>query len=387
MPLTLRNVKGSKLTHTELDGNFQYLESLNSALPPVTITTNTTLVAADHANRLLICNSASPITLTLSNDATGGWANDDSINAIQYGAGSVSIEGGTATLRVVSGVLSVSSAQYRVVAAVRVGTSEWVPTELSASGNSGSTYAFDGGTHFAIFPSFQNSSTLNYSGLGFNTETASFNGVNSFYNSVTEYSSQIRIGLTSTTATANSKVGVFTAASNLMGNSGFVSEFVFGIADDIVSGSKTIVGLIPQVGGVDGVSEPSVNGDTGVFIFANSSDSQFRLAYGSSGARTIVALNGGVGFPCNGNANTTGDFYKFKVKYYPTSAPGGKRIEWLVKNLSTGVEAEGVITSANVPSLAGGSNGYRHYIVRNNGVNAIAPRFDIIRIAGGGHVQ
>lgn len=137
MALITRTTKGSALTYAELDGNLQYLESLNAALPPVTIsTTSATLIAATHANRLLICNNASPITLTLSTDGAGGWANDDSINAIQYGAGSVTIVAGAATLRAPTATTAVTLAQYKLVGATRVGTNEWTLTE--STGGTGS---------------------------------------------------------------------------------------------------------------------------------------------------------------------------------------------------------------------------------------------------------
>lgn len=138
MPLVLRSAKGSQLTTAEMDGNLSYLESLNAALPPVTISgTSATLDAATHANRLLICTNAAPVTLTLTTDGAGGWANDDSINAIQYGAGSVTIVAGGAALRAPTGSLATTAAQYRLVGATRIGASEWTLTEVS--GGSGGT--------------------------------------------------------------------------------------------------------------------------------------------------------------------------------------------------------------------------------------------------------
>ena len=144
MPLVLRTVKGSQLTTAEMDGNLTYLESLNAALPPVNITATgtVTLDRATHANRLLICTGATSVNLTLTTDAAGGWTNDDSINAMQMGNGSVSILIGTASnLYAPTGVLATTAAQYRLVGAIKVNNvaNSWALTEISGAASSAIT--------------------------------------------------------------------------------------------------------------------------------------------------------------------------------------------------------------------------------------------------------
>lgn len=144
MTITLRSVKGSALTHGELDGNFtdlqNQLDNAAIAYDPVTITASTTLTAVDHANRLLICNSASPIVLTLQSDTLGGFAKDDSINAIQVGAGSVTIAQGTASaLSNPTGTVATTSETFKLVGSVRIGANAHVLTESSGSGGGSSS--------------------------------------------------------------------------------------------------------------------------------------------------------------------------------------------------------------------------------------------------------
>lgn len=111
------------------------------AYPPVTLTatepTTFVLNAADHANRLIIVNSAFACILALQTDALGGFADDDSVNAYQAGAGSVTIQSGTATLRSPSGTTAVTSGQYRFVGSTRVDANTWALTESSGASISG----------------------------------------------------------------------------------------------------------------------------------------------------------------------------------------------------------------------------------------------------------
>ena len=177
MTITLRSVKGSALTHGELDGNFTDLQTQldNAAIAydPVTITGNTTLTAVDHANRLLICNSASPITLTLQSDALGGFDKDDSINAIQIGAGNVTIARGTATtLGSPTGALATTTETYGLIGTVRIGANAHALTESAGGGGgasgTGETSAMT--MRKAIVASGQTSTDLQYAGVRGNNQ-------------------------------------------------------------------------------------------------------------------------------------------------------------------------------------------------------------------------
>ncbi|MGF2049593.1 hypothetical protein ACQUET_12965, partial [Lactococcus lactis] len=71
---------------------------------PRTITASDTVVAAD-VNGLITYNSASAGTITIPNDATGGFSANEFVAAYQAGAGAVSFAAGSGvTLRSPSGV-------------------------------------------------------------------------------------------------------------------------------------------------------------------------------------------------------------------------------------------------------------------------------------------
>lgn len=92
MPIVLRAVKGSALTHAELDGNFTDLDSRvgsggTGTLPPVEITASTVLTEVAHANRQLHVISGTPVTLTLPSTATTGAR----FFGVNLGTGAVSV--------------------------------------------------------------------------------------------------------------------------------------------------------------------------------------------------------------------------------------------------------------------------------------------------------
>ncbi len=90
---------------------------------PRTITASDTVVAAD-VNGLITYNSASAGTLTIPNDATGGFSANEFVAAYQAGAGAVSfVAGSGVTLRSPSGVAA--AVQYGTIAVQRVGPNEW----------------------------------------------------------------------------------------------------------------------------------------------------------------------------------------------------------------------------------------------------------------------
>lgn len=160
-----------------------------------------------------------------------------------------------------------------------------------------------------------------------------------------------------------------------------VAEFVFGVSDAIASGTKTQVGFVNSLNGVASGQEP--NSDfyqSRIIMAARSTDSQFVVMHNDdSGTPTVVTLNGGAGFPCNTNS---ADLYKFRVEYYPTSDPGGRRFVYTATNLSTNVSATGVLTT-NIPAAAD-----TIYFVckRGSGASATAAAIDVASIAAGRYV-
>lgn len=342
MPLTLRSVKGSQLTTAEMDGNLTYLESMNAALPPVTITANTSLTASAHANRLLLCNSASPITLTINSDASG-WANDDSINAVQIGAGSVTIAGGTATLQTALGTVNTTISQYKLVAATRIGVDSWVPTELSATG--GGTATIDTlANAFAFYPGRFGDWT--------STGVAFMNALNGTaagraYANTNLYTQSLRYGIDASTTTADSNAGNNSnQAVTSFGLSQTTYEFVFGFSDAIASGTKSGIGLVDGwVGNV--ISNPETVTSFSRFIVGHGpSSTNLKIISGNGSALTVV--NTSASFPANTNAT---DKYKFRFTYFPTSS-GSRRVEWVLTNLSTSVSASGTVTTNLPPDTA-----------------------------------
>lgn len=102
---------------------------------PVTLTTSTNLVRSAHGNRQLICDSASPITLTIEDDTTGGWVGTDWAQIINIGAGLVTLDDdGTAVLNAVPGY-ALTVPQFGIGGIQRYDTNEWTGYgQLSSSG-------------------------------------------------------------------------------------------------------------------------------------------------------------------------------------------------------------------------------------------------------------
>ncbi len=86
----------------------------------ITVTGSTTLTIAHHGSEI-VCNSASPLTLTIATDAAGGFSGGEWISVYNAGAGTVTIAGDTGvTLRNAATV-----AQYKATIIDRRGANEW----------------------------------------------------------------------------------------------------------------------------------------------------------------------------------------------------------------------------------------------------------------------
>lgn len=96
------------------------------ALASVTLTAATNLVRATHGNRLIITNSASPITLTIEDDATGAWTDSDALIIVNIGAGLVTLAGdGTSTITAQTGY-KLTIPQNTLGGALRSAANTWV---------------------------------------------------------------------------------------------------------------------------------------------------------------------------------------------------------------------------------------------------------------------
>lgn len=390
MTITLRSVKGSALTHGELDGNFtdlqNQLDNAAIAYDPVTLTGAGPhlLTAAAHANRLLICNHTAAMTLTLQTDAAGGFAKDDSINAVQYGAGAVTIVAGGATLRAPTGTVATTAAQYRLVGAVRVAGNEWSLSEISASSGSAkiSTLA-----EWSMFSKAYRPGQNNFQEAGIATTTTGTPGGRSVA-STSIFTNAIRNSITSATA-----------ANSVCAHLGFddpifaaylpwTVEFCFGTADALVSngttGPRTEVGMVELQSWLDSGNPSAYFGRAQVKIGCDATagaGAQFVVMHtdGNGGTMTQVALNGGVGLPANTNS---ADLYKLRIEYYPAST-GSRRFVVTLLNLSTNVSGSATLTS-NIPLL---TRGMHPSIARGTGnTSGTAAVIDVVGMAAGGFI-
>lgn len=119
------------------------LDAKASILAPVTLSSNTSLTAASHANRTIFVDTAG-LTLTINNDATGGWATDDSLDIQAVGSGTFTLVQGTATLTTDSGCSADSTtAVGKRVQAQRTGTNAWrTNSTIIVSGSVGNIKAY-----------------------------------------------------------------------------------------------------------------------------------------------------------------------------------------------------------------------------------------------------
>ena len=326
------------------------------------------LNAADHANRLLICNHSSSMTLTLQTDAAGGFAKDDSINAVQYGAGDVTIIAGGATLR--AGGISTTTAQYTLVGSVRIGANEWALTEKTAS--SGVT---------------AKAATCSVSGL-WSVDDANATQVNQVGARQVRVGTAEARGLSTTNAVTKTlriaHAGAASAGSECgmeMGSQNFYfdhlpykSRIVFAVDDSIASGTR-------QAHGVTSLAIDHVNNQPNAdyllnraFLAARSTDANFIFVHNDDGITPVVTtIGGGSGFPCNDPTK----LYDFTLEYYPT---GPRRIVFELKNLTDNTTSGEItiLTRLPVPTAQ-----MRSTNLRNSVANVAAAKLSFVRLGFG----
>lgn len=99
--------------------------------PGAAITATGNLSHSAHANRQTPATGAGGYTLTITNDATGGWLTDDSIEIVNKTAGTLTFAGGSATLTAAVGY-KLTAVPGEVFAAERVGVDTWYSITPSA---------------------------------------------------------------------------------------------------------------------------------------------------------------------------------------------------------------------------------------------------------------
>jgi hypothetical protein len=96
--------------------------------PTAALTGNTNLIRASHANRQVPLSSAVAFTVTLTNDATGGWGGDDCIEMPNEGTAAVTLAAvGGVTLDVPAGFKRIAQ-PGETLTATRVGPDKWRST-------------------------------------------------------------------------------------------------------------------------------------------------------------------------------------------------------------------------------------------------------------------
>jgi hypothetical protein len=126
------------------EANVAIAAAIARILAPVTLSANTSLTAAAHANRTIYVDTAG-VVLTINNDATGGWTSDDALDIQAVGAATFTLVQGTATLTTGSGMSAASAtAAGKRVQAQRTAADAWNTLSLATpSGGGGSVTVID----------------------------------------------------------------------------------------------------------------------------------------------------------------------------------------------------------------------------------------------------
>jgi hypothetical protein len=99
-----------------------------TALPTRTITGTADTITPADAGRMLICTSATPVTLTIGAEATASWAQADAVPVVhvfQAGAGAVTITGAGFSVTTHAGDTNVLEGNGSAVTAMRTASDTW----------------------------------------------------------------------------------------------------------------------------------------------------------------------------------------------------------------------------------------------------------------------
>ncbi len=145
---SLQTAVGEATAWGTITGDLEDQTDLQAALDgkvtinaPVTLTGATTLNRAVHGNRQILFNGASA-TLTIANDASGGWTSDDTVQVH-----TVTGSSGVPTLATPDGK-SITGSATKIIGATRKGTDAWTTgtTDPAAGGGGASEWGAITGT-------------------------------------------------------------------------------------------------------------------------------------------------------------------------------------------------------------------------------------------------
>ncbi len=351
---------------------------------PITLGASTTLNAAQHANRLIISTAATDISLTLQTDGAGGFSGDDAIFVYREGAGQVTFVAGGAALENTSGMLVATIAGRPFVSVQRVRANTWAPTEAAGSGSVVYDKLSDLGNVASIFPD-RVQSTL-FSGRGILPDFPNGTVTARAYTN-TVFGRFSRFGVVAAAGADSSAAGG--GAANINGRNLYLAPdsiwqftLVAGVADAAALGAFAM-----GIGHADSAAPVRTTNDFQLWrllLAANEGTDQLVIAHGdpADGAMVTVALNGGAGFPARSNSVS---LYRLYARHFPASGPGGRRIEWEVKNITTGLIVGGTITTRlpnDAAAVAQGAVGPQ--VARRSGTEAaIQVAFDFVGYQSG----
>lgn len=303
---------------------------------PVALTAATNLTAATHGNRQITFTGASA-TLSVTNDATGGWAADEEI-IVQTLAGSA----GVPTLSTPDGK-SIAGSVNQPVGAKRKGANSWdvylLPQTVGGGSGNASKNSFTPFMFNALaVPTFQNSGILTYGfGAPVVTGTAAGGAIGS-----TPATQIPRITYTTASA-ANVASGAYIQTPFLLGVSNRQRVVIVGgIGDSLGAGTRFYMGI----GGTFGSTNLEPTGNflgwrIGIGFPSNATTNLQLITAPESGGGTGVDL--GSSFPIPTAADQA--IYRLEIQYFPASDAGGRRFEWALTELLSGAFASGTVTS------------------------------------------
>lgn len=329
---TINNGELGGVVRAKINANFAGLtQSDIAANAPVSINNGTTLLAATHANRQLVYSGANA-TLTISNDATGGWALDCEI-LIQTDAAST----GVPTLSTPDGK-SVRGSKTQPIGAKRKAASAWDVYLLPQSTSSGSTLS-------VLQPQQQNWCTQ----VSFGTPTLQNSGVaapttaGTVSNPAVAASVYGHVGKARYTgaAAAATSVNVRSQQCVPLGEAKQSLVLTSGIGDAVGSQAAYFMGISTSAAAFNTTTlSPSsdfLGWHIGVGWDVGATGNLQLITAPLSGAGTGIDL--GSGFPIPGAAEAV--LYQLTLNYFPTSDPGGRRIEWTIADTLSGATASG----------------------------------------------
>lgn len=116
--------KGSELTHSEVDANFNNLNDATTKIVTNSQTGTTYTFVAGDAGGIVDMSNASSNTVTIPPNSTVAFPNDTIVFVRRSGAGLTSVAAGSGVTLVYDGGLKIS-AQHKMLACLKKTTNTW----------------------------------------------------------------------------------------------------------------------------------------------------------------------------------------------------------------------------------------------------------------------